>query len=85
MRNDFHRVIKIDPFPIVPTAYLISEAGLKGLRVGQAEVSRKHPNYIVNLGKASAKDVLKLIQTVKRKVKKKFGITLEEEIQLLGF
>lgn len=85
IRNNFDHVIKIDPFPVVPTAYLISETGLKGLRVGRAEVSRKHPNYIVNLGKASAKDVLKLIYLVKEKVKKKFGIDLEEEIQLIGF
>ena len=85
IRNNFDHVIKIDPFPVVPTAYLISETGLKGLRVGRAEVSRKHPNYIVNLGKASAKDVLKLIYLVKEKVKKRFGIDLEEEIQLIGF
>jgi len=85
IRASFDQVVKVDPFPVVPTAYLISETGLKGLRVGRAEVSRKHPNYVVNLGGASSKDVIKLIHVVKEKVKKKFGITLEEEIQLLGF
>lgn len=85
LRASFDKVIKADPFPVVPSAYLISEAGLKGLRVGRAEVSTKHPNYIINLGNATAKDIIKLINLVKKKVKDKFGITLEEEIKLVGF
>ncbi|MBM3257143.1 MAG: UDP-N-acetylmuramate dehydrogenase [Candidatus Liptonbacteria bacterium] len=75
-------VIKQDPFPVVPAAYLISEAGLKGVRVGDAQVSLKHPNFIVNVGKAKAEDVKKLISRVKQVVKKKFGITLEPEVQI---
>ena len=85
IRANFSHVVKIDPFPVVPTAYLISEAGLKRLRVGKAEVSNKHPNYIVNLGGAKAKDVIKLIHLVKEKIKNKFGVVLEEEIQFVGF
>lgn len=81
IRSIFLHVIKTDPFPVVPTAYIISEAGLKGFRVGNAQVSAKHPNYIVNLGGAKAKDIEKLIKIVKEKVKKKFGIILEEEVQ----
>ncbi len=81
IRSSFLHVIKTDPFPVVPTAYIISEAGLKGFRVGNAQVSAKHPNYIVNLGGAKAKDIEKLIKIVKEKVKKKFGIILEEEVQ----
>ena len=73
-------VIKIDPFPVVPTAYLIAQAGLKGLRQGDAQVSEKHPNYIVNIGNARAQDVLKLIAKVKKRIKKHFRIDLEEEI-----
>jgi UDP-N-acetylmuramate dehydrogenase len=53
----------------VPTAYLISESGLKGAKIGRAQVSKKHPNFIVNLGGAKARDVLKLIDLVKQKVK----------------
>jgi len=78
-------VVKKDPFPVVPTAYLIAEAGLKGTRVGDAEVSEKHPNFIVNLEKAKAKDVLKLIYLVKKKIKKIYHIDLETEVQIVGF
>ncbi|MFZ0335157.1 MAG: UDP-N-acetylmuramate dehydrogenase [Candidatus Acidiferrales bacterium] len=82
-RNAFAKVIKIDPFPVVPTAYLISEAGLRGMQHGAAMVSPKHPNFIVNLGGATAADVRFLIAEVKEKVFEKYGIRLEEEIQLV--
>ena len=75
--------VKTDPFPVVPTAYIISEADLKGLRVGGAQVSEKHPNYIVNTGKATANDVLELISQVKERVKERFGVDLEQEIQYI--
>lgn len=80
----FRNVIKKDPFPVIPAAAIIAEAGLKGLQQGSAQVSEKHPNYIINLGGAKAKDVVRLIGLVKKKVKLKFGIVLEEEIQYLG-
>ena len=64
---------------------LIEKCGLKGKRTGGAKISEKHANFIVNLGGAKAKDVKKLINLAKKKVKKKFGITLAEEIQHLGF
>lgn len=76
-------VVKVDPFPVVPTAYLISEAGLRGTQHGGAMVSPKHPNFIVNLGGATAADVKFLIATVKETVFEKYGIRLEEEIQLV--
>jgi len=76
-------VVKVDPFPVVPTAFLIAQAGLKGLRQGGAQVSEKHPNYMVNLGKASSKDVRLLISRVKRAIKKRFFVNLEEEIEFL--
>lgn len=82
-RNAFAKVIKIDPFPVVPTAYLISEAGLRAMQHGAAMVSPKHPNFIVNLGGATAADVRFLIAEVKEKVFEKYGIRLEEEIQLV--
>jgi UDP-N-acetylmuramate dehydrogenase len=65
--------------------YLIEQSGLKGKKVGQAMVSEKHANFIINLGGAQAKDVIKLIQLIKRTIKEKFNIDLEEEIQYLGF
>lgn len=78
-------VVKKDPFPVVPVAYLISEAGLKGRKSGGAQISEKHPNFIVNLCSASAHDVLKLISLVKKRIKKVYRIKLETEVQFLGF
>ena len=84
LQKEFSHVIKVDPFPVIPTAYLISEAQLKGLCVGKAEVSKKHPNYIVNRGGASAKDVLAVLKKVKQVVKKKFSVDLEQEVQYVS-
>ncbi len=77
-------VIKPDPFPVIPTAYLISEAGLKGVQKGGAMISPKHPNFIVNINRAKAKDVLTLIHLVKSTLKRKFRITVEEEVQIVN-
>lgn len=77
-------VIKTDPFPVIPTAHLIAEAGLKGKQIGQAMISEKHPNFIVNLGGATSADVKQLIALVKSSVKEKFGIQLEEEVIYVG-
>lgn len=70
---------------IIPAGYLIEKAGLKGKKIGGAEISKKHANFIINLGQARAKDVLALIKLAKKEVKKKFGINLEQEVQMLGF
>jgi len=66
-------------------AKLIEECGLKGKKIGQAQISEKHANFIINLGQAKAKDVCRLIDLAKEKVKDKFGIILKEEIKFLGF
>lgn len=66
------------------TAKLIDECGLKGFSVGDAEVSTKHAGFVVNKGKATAKDVLKLVEYVKKEVKKKFEIDIELEIIVVG-
>jgi|SRR3989344_2667204 len=75
--------IKKDPFSIVPAAWFIIGAGLTGAKIGQAQISQKHSNYIVNLGEATAKDVLQLMALAKKKVKKMYGIALEQEVQYL--
>lgn len=72
--------VKVDPFPVVPAAFLISEAGLKGMGCGGAMISEKHPNFIINFSEANSKDVDCLINLAKREVKKRFGVELEEEI-----
>ncbi len=65
------------------SAHLIEKCGLKGTKVGGAKVSEKHAGFIVNTGEAKARDVLKLIKIIKQKVKSKFRIDLEEEIQII--
>jgi UDP-N-acetylmuramate dehydrogenase len=63
---------------------LIEKAGLKGMRVGGAEISEKHANFILNKGHATAQDLLTLIEMVKVKVKAESNIDLECEVIILG-
>jgi len=63
---------------------LIDACGLKGLRIGGAQVSPKHANFIVNLGGASANDVLALMAEMRDRVQERFGIELEPEIRVIG-
>jgi UDP-N-acetylmuramate dehydrogenase len=63
---------------------LIDACGLKGLRIGAAEISPKHANFIVNLGGASADDVLALVAEMRDRVQERFGIELEPEIRVVG-
>jgi len=64
-----------------PPGRIIEEAGLKGTRVGNAEVSRRHANFIVNLGGASSRDVLDLIALVRRRVRERIGFELGCEVR----
>ncbi len=70
---------------VIPSGFLIAKSGLAGKKMGKAQISEKHSNFIINLGGAKAKDVLSLMNLAKEKVKKNFGITLETEVQLVGF
>ncbi len=67
-----------------PAGWLIDAAGLKGIRVGDAAVSRKHANFIINRGRATADDVLALMEKVQRGVYARFGIHLEPEVVIVG-
>ncbi len=64
---------------------LIEACGLKGYRRGEAEISHLHANYIVNLGAATAADVVAVIATARERVQAQFGVTLEPEVKLIGF
>ncbi|GIW66771.1 MAG: hypothetical protein KatS3mg095_0669 [Candidatus Parcubacteria bacterium] len=77
------KVLKTDPFPVIPVAFLIAEAGLKGKRIGDAEVSTKHSNFIINLGQATFNDVYQLIDFVKKSLADKFEIQVETEIRII--
>jgi len=63
---------------------LIETTGLKGLRVGDAEVSPKHGNFIVNRGRARASDVIELIRKVRQVIKRQTGLRLELELKIVG-
>lgn len=63
---------------------LIEGAGCKGMRVGDAEVSVKHANFIINRGKATASDVYALLSEVQRRVFEHYGVILEPEVEFLG-
>ena len=63
---------------------LIDEAGLKGTRVGDAEVSKRHANYIINRGNATAADVIRLMNDIQEAIYQKFNVALEPEVVILG-
>ena len=71
-----------------PTGYfagtLIDQTGLKGLKVGGAQVSTKHAGFVVNTGNATANDVLNLIEEVKRRVFEAHGVKLFPEVRIIG-
>ncbi len=73
-----------NPTGIAQTAgQLIDAAGLKGTRIGTAEISQRHANYIVNLGGASSEDVVQLIEVARTTVLQQFGVELELEVQMI--
>jgi len=63
---------------------LIEAAGLKGYRIGDAQVSERHANFIINRGRARAGDILALIRHIGRRVERQFGVTLELEVKIIG-
>jgi len=77
-------VFKNDYRTGTPSGKIIESCGLKGARIGDAEVFARHANFIVNRGAASAREVLELIRVVERTVRDRTGLNLEREIQLLG-
>lgn len=84
--TEFHARLAAQNFKdVIPAAWLIEQAGLKGKIIGQAQISPKHANFIVNLGGASAQNVLDLIREAQAAVYAKFLIPLEPEVELWGF
>jgi len=67
-----------------PAGKWIEEAGLKGFRIGQAMVSDLHANFIVNLGKTTASEVIDVMEWVERRVREEKGIRLEREVKVVG-
>lgn len=81
--TQFEGSIKQDPFPVLPVAKLIASTDLVGGKIGGAQISTKHPNFIVNIDNAKAQDVLDLIEIAKKEIKEKYQIDLEEEIKIV--
>ena len=67
-----------------PSGQLIDEAGLRGLRIGDAQVAPWHGNFIVNAGSATAQEIVELIETIQERVKDKTGFELEPEVIFAG-
>lgn len=70
--------------PDCPAGRLIEEAGLKGIRIGDAQVPEKHANFIVNRGNATAAEILRLAALVQQRVFEKTGRTLDTEVKIIG-
>jgi UDP-N-acetylmuramate dehydrogenase len=70
--------------PGLPAGRLIDQAGLKGARIGDAQVSNRHANFIVNLGGATCDDVLSLMEHIQRRVEREFRVRLEPEVRMIG-
>ncbi len=68
----------------IPAAKVVQELGLKGKKIGGAEISDKHANFIINTGDATARDVKQLIDLIKTEAKKHYGLEMREELQFVG-
>ncbi|OGZ46048.1 MAG: UDP-N-acetylenolpyruvoylglucosamine reductase [Candidatus Ryanbacteria bacterium RIFCSPHIGHO2_01_FULL_48_27] len=68
----------------IPAGFLLDFLGLKGTKAGAVQISEKHANYFINLGGATAAEVIALINTAKEKIQNRYGISLEEEIQKIN-
>jgi len=71
--------------PKLSTGFLIDSVGLKGKEIGGALVPNEHANYIINKNNAKAEDVMNIANLIREKIYNKYGIELEEEVELVGF
>ncbi|MDR3692412.1 MAG: UDP-N-acetylmuramate dehydrogenase [Fimbriimonas sp.] len=69
---------------VVPAGYLIEQAGMKGYRFGGAMMGRRHANFVLNVKNATAAEIYHLAESVKKRVARRFGVCLEEEVLYLG-
>lgn len=83
--TQFPELVAFRDRAIIPSAFLIDRCGLKGQCVGSICISDKHANFFINKGGGKSEEVIALIATTKKEVKKKYGIDLEEEIYFIGF
>ncbi len=81
--KQFEGHIKNDPFPVLPAAKIIAQSGIVGHKIGGAQVSETHPNFIVSVEEATAQDVKDLIVFEQQEIKEKYNIDLEPEIMFV--
>jgi len=81
----FPELEELNKLTAIPSGYFIEKCGLKGKKKGNAQISQKHANFIINLGGAKAKDIAFLMDLAQREVKRVFGVNLKTEIQRIGF
>ena len=81
--KQFESHVKNDPFPVLPAAKIIAESGIVGHKIGDAQVSETHPNFIVNVGSATSQNVKDLILFEQRAIKEKYNIDLDPEIMFV--
>jgi len=83
--GELEGVFEIDGKQRISSGWLIEKMGLKGTRIGGAEISKEHGNFIINHDGATAADVKGVIDLVKHEAMERFGIEMEEEVKLVGF
>ncbi|MBI2055612.1 MAG: UDP-N-acetylmuramate dehydrogenase [Candidatus Sungbacteria bacterium] len=81
----FPELAKFSDLPAIPAGFLVERVGLKGCILGRAKVSERHGNFFLNTGGATAGEIRALVGIAKNLVHEAYGLTLEEEIQYLGF
>jgi len=69
--------------PFYSAGYLIQNTGCLGMRIGDAQISFQHGNFIINKGRAKAQDIMQLIEKVRERVREKFNIALEPEVEII--
>ncbi len=74
---------KFSNLGFVPIRYLIGECGLSGKEIGGAQISKKHPNFIININNATLSDIKKLIDIVKENIKEKYNIVVDPEVEII--
>ena len=70
--------------PLIPSWKIVDALGLRGFQIGGAAVSQKHSNFIINLGNASAKDIISLIELIETRSRLELGISLVREIEVIN-
>lgn len=84
LTKKFSELRKFSSESVIPAAFLIDQLGLKGMKIRGAAISTRHANYFVNVDNSTAEDVMALVSLAKDRVRRTYGISLEEEVQFIS-